>query len=276
MKFKHSIHSKCQLATIVLIMLTYSWPATAQTGLSLRGLASFDVAPINTLTLEISVRNHSFVVLPPPLGFIRPITSSVMTVVSVPSGSQSISYLIEDIEPDPVDYTIQMKCLGCSDIVPTQYYTMNGNATGLVNSAFIDPLDFPSELNLNLITRGMISGEIELLNESSQDLEFIVEAFDSNVPEFAIEQSPPIILPAGELIVDYQIRGIRRNNVQLRLAAKCENCFGRARKPETFERLLSSQEDHNGINFYFEGRGTPVLDPILLPLLEEEISPINP
>lgn len=268
MKFLYPIFSELRLATIFLVLLTCSWSVTAQTNLSLQGTVFFDVPPARDITVEISVRNHSFVVLPPPLGFIRPITSSVMTVVSVPNGSQSISYLIEDIEPDPVDYTIQIKCLGCSGTVPTQYYTMNGNATGLVNSAFIDPLDLPSELNLNLITRGMISGEIELLNESSQDLEFIVEAFDNNVPEFAIAQSPPIVLPAGELIVDYQIRGIRRNNVQLRLEAKCENCFGRARKPQTFERLLSSQEDHNGINFSFEGRGTPVLAPILLPLIE--------
>ena len=221
------------------------------------------------LNLRVTVRNHSFVVIP---GFtiIRPITSQVSDTVVIAEGASSTSYSISQIIEDPVDYTIQIECLGCKDIIPTQYYAPSGNSFGLPNSVYIDPADLPAVLNVELISRAQIAGEIELAGNmvSKRDLVFTVSAVNADNPAIVYQSINDLVLAQGESSVAYQLTGLSRTvSPGYRVQLQCTNCFGRSAQKQTSSDVLTGGQNHQAINFLVTDIPLIPLAPILQLLL---------
>jgi len=243
---------------------------SAQSTRSLSGTLSIDIGT-NEIdrNIEITVNNHSFVVLP-SLAFIRPITSSETAIVALPAGSSQLSYTINNIISDPVDYSVRIRCLGCSVDIPTQYYTTNGNAFGLVDSAYIDPNNLPTTLNLTAISRARITGTITLDQIADRDLRFRVSVLGSDNTERIFGVLNPIIMRSGTSSVSYSIGGLRRNSGsdQYRVQLECLNCVGSSRSAQFFARVLSPTQNHNRIDFAATNVSIPILAPIIELVLE--------
>lgn len=190
--------------------------ALAQTTRSLSGTIELDVAPNQkNRVIEITVNNHSFVVLP-SLAILRPITSSQARRVTLPAGQSSVDYFVDGIidDPssnDPVDYTIALRCIGCSSDFPLQYYSPTGNKFGLANSTFIDPDDLPAVLGLTAITRATIRGQIDLGQMADRDLIFTVTVLSAQNSQQVLATKRSITLPMGSSNTGYTITGLRRS-----------------------------------------------------------------
>jgi len=231
----------------------------AQTTRTLEGRIDLDVgSAVKDLALDIVVNNHSFVVLPPAFTIVRPIQSSVITRVNLIEGQNSVSYFLNDIINDPVDYTVQIRCIGCADIIPTQIYTPEGNQFGFPNAAFIDPGDLPAQLNLNAISRAVISGQITLQNPAERDLSFTISIIDPANPNIILATNGSLEISAGDSNIDYQFTNLARSNDSFQVQFRCKNCFGHARSIQTFERLLSAQTNHSNIDFTLSDAGQPI------------------
>ena len=159
-------------------------------------------------------------------------------------------YMVSNILPDPVDYSVQIKCLSCSDFIPTQYYSPSGNALGLANSVYIDPEDFTENLNITLITRAFIKGQIKLDKEVSENLEINLSVLSKNITNFTYETAV-ITLPAGETTIDYQLIGLSRNigDDEYQVSVQCLNCFGASSGQQFLPIALSPNENHLNIDF---------------------------
>lgn len=230
----------------------------AQTTRSLEGLISLDVAPaVRDLTLDIIVNNHSFVVLPPPFGILRPIQSSVSTRIQILEGQTNANYVLDGIIDDPVDYTVQIRCLGCSDIIANQSYTPSGNRPGFPFSAFIDPDDLAPQLNLTALTRAVISGQIVLRTTSERDLSFSVTVSPVSSPSIILAKDDAITIAAGASTAVYQLTGLARTNSAVQVNVRCNNCLGVARRTQAFERTLFTQTNHRDIDFTLADEGRP-------------------
>ena len=241
----------------------------AQTTRSLAGQISLDVAPaIRDLAIDITVRNHSFVVLPPPFGIVRPIQSTVTTRVVIVLGESNTEYSLTGIVENPVDYAIQIKCPGCEDIIPTQYYSPDGNRFGLSNSVYIDPDDLPAELALVALTHATISGKINLLNPASKDLDFTLEATDEGYPDFIYASDSSLKISKGDQTLNYQMSGLERSSGSFLLTLQCRNCLGSAHRKRLFETPLSSQLNHTNIDFTLIGEGVVIIAPMINFLLD--------
>lgn len=241
----------------------------AQTTRSLVGQISLDVAPaIKDLAIDITVRNHSFAVLPPPFGIIRPIQSTATARVTIAKGESNTPYALTGIVENPVDYTIQIKCPGCEDIIPTQYYSPDGNRFGLSNSVYIDPDDLPTQLALVALTRATISGEINLLNPASKDLNFTLEVAADGYPDFIYGSDSSLKINKGDQTLSYQISALERSSDSFLVSLQCGSCFGSARRKRLFETPLSSQSNHTNIDFILIDEGIAIISPVINLLLD--------
>jgi len=229
----------------------------AQTTRSLTGRVNLDVGPSDkNRMIEITVNNHSFVVIPPNFTILRPITSSRSTLVMLPARESSFTYLIDSIifdpsKSDPVDYSVALTCIGCSGDIPTQYYSPAGNKFGLTNSTFIDPDDLPPILNFTATTRASIIGTINLNKPSSRGLSFTATIFSAQNPQQIFKTVSNIILPLGASNISYSVTGLNRNigSDQYRIKVVCTNCFGQSRRAQVFANELSPNMNHTDINF---------------------------
>jgi hypothetical protein len=241
----------------------------AQTTRSLSGQISLDIAPaIKGLIVEISIRNHEFVVLPPPFGFIRPIQSTVTTNVIITQGEASALYSLTGIVEDPVDYTIQIKCPGCENVIPTQYFSPAGNQFGLSNLAYIEPDDLPVQLALVALTRATISGEILLFKPASKDLDFTLEVAADGNPAFILAANNSLRITKGDHVLKLQISGLARSSNSFLVSLQCRNCSGSARVKRIFDTALSAQSNHSNINFTLIDEGVAIMSPVINLLLE--------
>lgn len=255
----------------LLFTLSVSSIASAQSTRSLSGTLTLDVGPSEIARdIEITVNNHSFVVIPPAFTILRPITSRESTIVRMQSGTSQVNYSIENIVTDPVDYSIAIRCLGCANNIPTQFYTPSGNAFGLVNSAFIDPEDLPTTLDFTAITRASIKGEIVLNKTSERDLRFRVTVLSDQNIDRTFGTPSLVILALGENSISYSITGLPREigSDQYRVKLECTNCLGQSRRAQFFANTLSPNQNHSEIDFLATDISVPVLAPILLILLE--------
>lgn len=241
----------------------------AQSTRQLTGLVNLDVGPATeNLTIDITVNNHSFV-FAPIIGIIRPIQSSVTSRIQIVKGSFSGNYALAGIIDDPVDYTIELRCVNCADLIPRQYYSANGNTLGLANSAFIDPDELPEQLNITVISRAVIAGKVELLKPSKRDLSFTVDVVSANNPLVSLSSIPAITLAAGQTNTDYQVKGLRRDDGPFLVKLRCNNCYGQARAERIFGQQLSGTSNHADIDFLLANEGTFSLVPILRLLTED-------
>ena len=221
---------------------------------SLSGELNLDVGVAQQdLNLRVTVRNHSFVVISVfPFIALRPIMSEVSDTIFIAKDTSSADYSISQIIEDPVDYTIKIECLACKDIIPTQYYAPSGNSFGLPNSVYIDPADLPAVLNVELISRAQIAGEIELAGNmvSKRDLVFTVSAVNADNPAIVYQSINDLVLAQGESSVAYQLTGLSRTvSPGYRVQLQCTNCFGRSAQKQTSSDVLTGGQNHQAINF---------------------------
>ena len=255
---------------VPLLLLLMCQGVAAQDTQSLSVDLNLDVGVVNRpLDLEITINNHSFVFIFPAT-IIRPITSSQSTLVTLPAGATSVTAFLDDLVLDEVDYTVEINCLGCADTVPQQYFSPEGNATGQIDSVFLDPDEFVDQIDVSLITRAQISGQIRLLpgQLAESDLEFEVSVINAlTLSELANTQ---ITLAAGQNNVDYLIRGLTRSaTTQLEVLARCLNCGGIFPRSQTFSQLLSTQTDSTDIDFEFDTENLFILNGIFHEILSE-------
>ncbi len=255
---------RCACLAAVLLSLS----ANAQQTRSLDGAITLDVGQIDRdLTLALTVNNHNFVVLP-TFAFIRPITSSRTVTVDFLAGADQMEFTIDGIIENPVDYSIEIQCLGCSDSVPRQYFTQGGNLLGLVGAAFIDPDDLASSIDISLISRSQISGVIQLQTPqeapqvADRDLSFVVDAVVPNAGGQAQQLllSQTVMLSAGESQAAFILRGISRSTQPgVSLVARCQSCLGVLPRQIQSEQLFSALVDHTGVEFIFDSNATPTI-----------------
>ena len=219
---------------------------------SLSGELHLDVGVADQdLNLRITVRNHSFVVIFPIL-ILRPITSQVSDTVVMTAGSASTSYSISQIIEAPVDYTIKVECLACQNTIPTQYYSLSGNRLGLVDGVYIDPEDLPATLDLALLSRAKIAGEIKLADNvvSERNLSFTVSAVDAESQSIVYQSINNVVLAQGKTTAAYAFSGLDRSvNAGYRIKVRCTNCFGASAQPQFSDRLRTIMQNHQAVNF---------------------------
>jgi len=254
---------------IALLLSLTCQSVLAQDARSLSVDIILDVGVVDRpLDLEITVNNHSFVFIFPTT-IIRPITSSHSTRVQLPAGETSITAFIDDIVLDQVDYTIEINCLACSDTLPQQYFRPEGNATGLINSAFLDPMDFPSQITTSLITRAQITGQIRLVADQLDEQDLLFEVNVINEGSTSVLKSAQVTVAAGQNEVNYVIRGLNRNASQLEVLARCLDCDSIVPSAQTFSDLVSAQTDATGIDFEFDTQSQFLFNGIYFLLLSE-------
>lgn len=262
--------SRVLLLTSLLAHIILGNNAWSQTR-SLSGSIILDAGPSEVdRAIVVIVRNHSFTVLPPSFSILRPVTSTESTLVFLPQGSSSVDYSIDGIISDPSDHSISIQCLGCSNNFPTQYYTPTNNRFTLGGSAYIDPSDLPSTLNITAITRTSISGEISLGRVAERDLNFSIDIFSVNNPELSYKTLSSIILPTGMSGIAYSVTGLNRSIGldQYGVRLQCNNCFGSSRRPQIFDRQLPANQHYSLINFLASDEKAPPITPILDLLLQ--------
>jgi len=257
---------------LIVILFTFSncKIALGQSTRSLSGTVTLDLTPSEIdRDIEISVRNHSFVVIPPNFQILRPITSRESSTVKMLAGTTQVNYLLENIIIDPVDYSISIRCIGCSIDMPDQFYTSEGNAFSLINSAYIDPLDLPNTLDLTAITRAEISGEITLDKIATRDLLYTLTVFSAENRDRIFATLSPITIASGTTSTSYSVTGLNRaiGSDRYRIKIQCINCIGQARAEQVFIRALSPNQNHSQIDFSVIDIPIPVIAPILELLL---------
>ena len=240
---------------VTILLATNIQPVHAQEEFrSLQGTLSLDVGIAEQdLDIRVTVRNHSFIVLPFPPGFIflRPITSEVSTIATIETGTANADYSISQIIKEPVDYTIQIECLACQNTINTQFYSPAGNQFGLVNEVFIDPADLPASLNLSLITQAKISGEIQLIDNliSDRDMYFTAAAVNALNTDI-VYQSVDLVLPQGANSVAYAFAGLDRSIAGgYLILLECTNCFGQSAVPQASPVLITEMQNYSLVNF---------------------------
>lgn len=257
------------LVTSLIIAIVLGSTAWAQTR-SLSGRLSLDIGPSDIdRTVMISVRNHSFLVLP-TFTILRPITSIESTTVTLATGSASVDYVINDIIADPIDYSISIECIACSNNLPTQYYSPEGNRFGLSNSVYIDPDELPNVLNLMAITRASISGDITLDRIADRALNFRVTVFSIDNPNISYKVLSSITLVPGMSTTSYSVSGINRaiGTDRYGVRLQCINCFGASKRAQVYDGALSPSENHSSINFFASDERAPTLAPIIDLIIE--------
>ncbi len=239
--------------TVMCVFALLSTQALHAQTRSLDGAINLDAPADQSLQIEISVRNHAFVVTP-VFGIIRPIISVRSVVVVVQPGQTDAQFSIDGISVDAVDYTIQYKCLGCSGVLRTQYYSPDGTRFGLANSVYIDPDDLVSPLNTELQTLGQVSGTVNVLSNSvnssaEQDAPRSVRAsvvlLNANTQQLIDSQE--LVLGGGSAVVAYQFSELRRTAAsEYFVELRCGQCEVRSQR---FSTRLTASRNHQNINF---------------------------
>ncbi len=241
----------------------------AQEELSIDLDFSLDQVSDRPLRLEVSVRNHGFVVIP-PVTIIRPILSSVSQTTMIRANQSSVSLTISGISPEAVDYTIRFRCLNCADSLPTQYYLERDGVVrtsrGLVNDAYIDPAELSSLAAVELETFGYVEGAISLSSErfSSRSPVATVALIDIDSGREASSTKVPLVLGAT---APFRLDRLDRRFVDAyRLRIRCGACDPRQL---SFGQPLSADLNHSGLDFSF-GLGAPHNASSLFLLLEDD------
>lgn len=260
------------LLIISAVFLTFGVnPAAAQQTRSLFGEVSLDVgvAP-KDLAIDVTVNNHAFVVVPPTLTIIRPITSKQTRRITIKKGEASATYFVDNIitdNPPPIDYTVSFKCVACSDVFRTQYYAESGNRFGFANDVYLDPATLGASLDINIVSDVRLSGTLNFENgaASKRALNFEIVISDPVNSSVIYLRRSNIILLQGQSSVNYQVTGLRRQtgNRQFSVGVVCTNCFGDSAKLQLFPQILSTSENHLGIDFLVTDQAPKVVAPII-------------
>lgn len=246
---------------------------TADT-ISLEGNVNLDFGVASSdFEVEISVSNHSFVVISVfPVTIIRPLLSRVTESVTIAQGQSSVDYMLNGISTNAVDYVIDFRCDNCDGVFSPQYYTTNENSFSMSNAVYIDPSEFPNNLDFTLISGSSITGVISLAEGglAKRDLNFLISALDPIDPN-NIFRRISITIPKGSNSAAYAIDQLVRDSeltgfdVQL----DCLNCLTTSiltiNYPDTLDPLI----DSTNINFEVDFNDISFLPATLYPLLND-------
>ena len=254
-------------------LVIYSVQGAAQEDRSLIINLGLDVPSIDRdLDLEITVSNHSFVVVSIfPFVSIRPITSQQRVFTRLTAGQSEVLTTVQQILLDTVSYVVEINCLGCTDTVPRQFYRTEGNTTASVNSTFINPEDLPEQITTRLITRAQISGQLSLLPDQISERNLVFEVSATDVVTGTIVGSQIFNLGAGESSVNYFLRGItRRPTDEIEVVVRCRQCIGVLPNIQTFDQTFSTQEDVFAVDFVFDAQAGFLINGVLDLILDTD------
>ena len=255
-----------QIFALFLASLLWSGVNFAQQTRSLNVELQLDQPSDQALMVEVSVRNHSFLVVPPSFSILRPIISSVSKMVEIPAGAQNASLDFDDILTEAIDYSVRFRCVNCSSSIPLQYYTESGTTRGLGNSAYIDPDDLGDLLPVSLETLGFISGAVALGDglDATRDIRLSLRLSDvSSVQLLATEG---VLIREGANTVEYRIEGLtRRRADSYQLELQCSLCSPRVSRAVP---TLPASENHQNIDFTVE-QSDPTVIGVFELLLDE-------
>ncbi len=255
--------------SFLILLALLSGTCLAQQTRSLEVNLQLEQAYDQALVMEVSVRNHGFVVVPPALTILRPILSSVTKTVVIPADQLNVSINIEGILSAAIDYSIRFHCISCASSVPTQFFTADGTSLGLFNAAYIDPEQLPASINVPLQTLGFIAGQVVLANGESADrsVRTTVRLFDSDAKQLITSQ--PVTIAAGDSRADYRFNGLARSDrLNYLVELDCANC---GPNRQLFAIELDSFLNHLGIDFLIQERLVSMSDILYLLLAEEKI-----
>lgn len=257
---------------LLLALAIISTGATAQTR-DLSGLITLDTdVALKDYRLRITVNNHIIVVSPPSFTITRPITSKEFVDVTLPEGENTVSYLVNNIRLDPdEDYSLEIECLNCAELVPKQCYSPDGNKLCEGFLIFIQPEDLPDRLDLVAVSNARISGKVDLGEAAQRELEFTLSVVSNRSSSRIYQTGPNVTLSQGTAITTYEIIGLRRDigADQFRVQLECNNCFGQSARAQLFPAALSPLENHSDINFRVTDQEAVPLAPVIDLLLAE-------
>lgn len=256
--------------SFLTLLALFSGNCLAQQARNLNVDLQLDQPYDQALVIEVSVRNHSFIIVPPTFTILRPILSSVTQTVVIAQGELNAALSIEDISVDAIDYSIRFRCLSCASSVPTQYFTASGTRLGLVNDAYIAPQALPSSINVSLQTLGFITGQVLLDNGALADsnVRTTIRLSDSGTGQLVSRQ--PITILAGDTKAEYRFEGLRRSGgVRYLLQLGCSNC---RRVRQSVDTALDSAMNHSGIDYVVQERRIDISGIVTL-LLSETSAP---
>jgi len=240
--------------TLCVLSFFAPYDTQAQETRSLSVALNFDTPYDRPLQLEVSVRNHSFVVVPPSFTIIRPIVSSVTQSISLAAGQSSAAITFTRVLTEAIDYSIRVRCVNCPAALPTQYSLTPVSETGIAsttrvlgNSAYIDPEDLAQNLSVALETFGVISGQIQRHDDESSAKRIVVSVVVSNA-EFDNELSQQRVeIKPNMASFDYRVEGLdRRFADNYHLQARCVQCEP---KVISWPNDLDASLNYQGINF---------------------------
>ncbi len=260
-------------AAVVLIVCVPCSASFAQS-LNLTGSVQLDFGVAsNDYDVEVTVSNHSFVVISvAPLVIIRPIISQVTETVTIEQGQSSTNFAISGISTDAVDYVIGFRCDDCDGVFSPQYYSPDGNKLSLVNQVYIDPADFPGNLNFTLTSGISISGIVGLEEGklAKKNLSLLLSIYDSDDPTNLFRRIG-LTIPQGSNSTSYSIdKLVRETELSgFYLQLECLNCLTSSVLAIDYPIFLDPAIDHTDINFELAFTDSVFLTPIYYLLLDD-------
>jgi hypothetical protein len=232
---------------------------------TLSGLIALDTAINQPLSIEVTVRNHGFVVIPPAFTILRPIISSVSDVKVLEPNQTSAAFTISGISSNAVDYSIRFRCIDCSEKLRDQYYTLTGTQLGLSGPAYIDPSDLPVNLSRTLDTLGTVSGQVLIGAAAERSLPITIRLLDADSD--SVIQTQSVILRKGQVAIDYSMDGLNRSRSE-GYSVEME-CFRCEQSLVRTAAILAASEDHEGVDFKVLASANFLLSGVLILLLSE-------
>ncbi len=244
-----AVIKRLSLTLATLYMLTVGCLASAQQVRSVAVEFNLETASDISLPIEVTVRNHTVVVVPPNFTIIRPIISSVTQTLTLPANQTRIALRFSNVSTEAVNYSIRIRCLACDDEFPTQYYLLrNGQARStraLIDDAYLSPSELDNLAPIDIETFAVLSGTINL--RSGRFAPRIVRArlqvTDAQTGRL-LDVNGLVTLKSDD-VTGFRLNRIDRRFVnQFNLSLKCTQC---ERKQYRFNRQLSATENHTNL-----------------------------
>ncbi len=229
------------------VFFLFSSPLWSQSDVrTVGGFLTLDTVIEQPLAIEVSIRNHGFIVVPPSFTVSRPILSAQSIVLNLEQGQQTISFSVPNVSTNAVDYSIRMRCLGCENTLPEQYFTTNGPRRGLGGGAYLAPEALSEQMRLFVETLGVVSGVIESTEGSfSRSSKLTVSVLDA---QSGLEiSSQRVALIQGAQSASFSIRALeRKQSSGYLLTVACVQC---TKREQSLVRVLDPLVDHNELAF---------------------------
>ncbi|GGZ96140.1 hypothetical protein GCM10008090_00420 [Arenicella chitinivorans] len=269
---------------ILLLSLFFSAGVAAQSSLqtTFSGTLRLDHGVAERdLPITVEVRKHTiefretciFLITGTRICFpvtLYPVEQVRRKAITLATGRNSAGFGVSGVGRFGIKYSLKMTCRGCSELVPEQYYTLNGNTLSAGDAALLDEDALPSRFNIKLITQTTVSGKIMLPEEkrATSERQFSVTAYALPAGNVRLGRRSGIKLPAGENSVDYRLAGLPSGSIDktMQIVLQCTSCAGSSEQAHT--PALRRGVSHSNIDFIFNFSDSGYMVPVLDLLLE--------